>query len=219
MEGSGDQEDQWTIERDGFKGSSPLVILVLTGVSVFCIYILLAMVRDGDANPVALVMFSAYPVLVLPYVAWEVRHWLPARLEMSSHSARYLVNGRLKMEIILGPDVKADAKLSSDRIGPEPRAFDNSCAKDRPRPSEESFLLLCGISLSQGDSSITVSHDDGWSLVDLGKISDRFLDMALDHEMELGHELWRYMEFRNSFQRQGANVEPDIFDRIRAMET
>jgi hypothetical protein len=218
MKDQGGTEDLWSIERNAFKGGSPMVLLILLGISAFCLFILWTMVSSGDPSPIGLILFSAYPILVIPWVVMEVRQLLPAKLEITKDSARYFVNGKLREEITFGPDATADVKLTSNRIGPEPKAFHNSCAADPAKPSEEGFLLLCGISLSRGDRAISLSVDEGWQLIDFGSIWEGFISVVLDHEMEVGDEMWRYLEFRKNFQRQGASFEPDLFSRFRAME-
>jgi hypothetical protein len=166
-----------------------------------------------------LILFAAFPALAIPLIAWEVRRCLPARFEMDAGSARLFINGKLKEEIVFGPTVKADVTLDSNRIGPAPRAFDDSCAEGPLGPPREDFLLLCGISLAQGERSITISHDNGWRLIDFNVIWDQFFHLVVEHEMEMGSEIWRYVEFRDSFSELGDDVEPDIFGRIRALET
>ena len=207
-----------TIERGAFKGGSTLIILILSCVTAFCVYVVGRMVREGSVDPVAWILFSAFPIIALPLLAWEIKCCLPARLEISSHSAKYYFNGKLKDEITFGPSVKADVRLNSDRTGPEPKAFHSSCDEDTLTPPREKFLLLCGISFVQGDRTIALSHDDGWRLIDFSEVWDRFLSTVVEHEMEMGSELWRYIEFRDGFTELGEDVEPDIFTRIRAME-
>ena len=218
MEAKDETEALWTLERSAFKGGSMLSVSILSAVSIFCLFVLFQMINEDALQPVVLVLFSAFPIFAIPLVVWEVRRCLPARLEISPHSARYYVNGNLKETISLGPAVKADVRLNSNRIGPQPKAFHNGCAEDPQEPSNEVFLLLCGISLTRGSRSITISHDDGWRLIDFSELWDRFLGMVIEHDMEMGTHLWRYLEFRDSFQELGEDLEPDIFTQIRAME-
>jgi hypothetical protein len=218
MEAIEEAEALWTLERGAFKGGSKLFISVLVLVTIFCLYVLYHMIIGGDVQLLAFILFIAFPIVAIPMVIWEVVSNLPSRLEITNDSARYYVNGKLKETISLGPTVKADVRLNSDRIAPRPKAFDKDCADGSLGPPDESFLLLCGISLASGNRSISISHNDGWNLIDFSEVWDRFLGMVIEHDMEMGTELWRYIEFRDSFQEMGEDLEPDIFTRIRAME-
>lgn len=194
------------------------MILILLSVSAFCVYVIATLLEASEVDVFAVVLFAAFPTFAIPLSAWEVRYLLPARLEMTDRSARYYVNGRLREEIEFGPSVKADVKLDSDIISPRPKALDRCCDDTQVGADRGEFLLLCGLSLTQGDRSISISHEDGWQLVDFSEIWDRFLDLVVGNDMDMGSEMWRYVEFRDSFQQMGEDVEPDIFERIRDME-
>jgi hypothetical protein len=218
MDGKERTEVQWVIERGAFKGGSLLVLSILSAVSVFSIYVIYRMMTEGSFQPIVLVLFVAFPVVATPLIYSEARNCLSARFEVSSEAVRYFVNGRLVEEMVLDPSVKADVRLDSSRIGPKPKAFDASCAEATLGPPEENFILLCGISLTKGDRGIKISHEDGWKLVDFSDIWDRFLAMVIEHDLEMGPDLWRYIDFRDSFQELGEDLEPDIFTRLREME-
>lgn len=207
-----------TLERDALKGGSLATILILLSVSAFCVYMIVRMLGTPDRDVMAVVLFAAFPAFAIPVSAWEVKYLLPARLEITDRSARYYLNGRLREEIQFGPSVKANVKLDSSRIGPRPKAFDSCCDDTQVEPDRREFLLLCGLSLTQGDRSISISHESGWQLVDFSQVWDAFLDTTVSNDMEMGADMWRYLEFRDSFEEMGENVEPDIFERIRDLE-
>jgi hypothetical protein len=206
------------LERAALKGGSLVVILILLSVSAFCVYVIARMLESSERDVFAVVLFAAFPAFAIPLSAWEVKYLLPARLEMTERSARFYLGGRLSQEIVLGPSVKADVKLDSSRIGPKPKAFDSCCDDTQIEVDRGEFLLLCGISLTDGDASISISHEEGWQLVDFAEVWDSFLDLVVRNDMDMGSEMWRYVEFRDSFQQMGEDVEPDIFERIRELE-
>lgn len=208
----------WSIERAPMRGGSLVYILILTAVTIGSLILLYRTVSGGDRHLDALVLLSAFPAFFLALIAWEVRDFLPARLVISSDTARYYVNGRLRERITLGPEVKADVILDSDRIGPRPKAFHSSCAYEPVERPKGEFLLLCGISLTSGDRSISISHDDGWQLVDFNDLWDPFFSMVVEHDMEMGSDMWRYVEFRDTLQALGDEPDEDIFGMISAIE-
>ncbi len=206
------------LDRASMKGGSLAVITVLGSMSSFCMYMVYRLVVDPPLHVGALALFTAFTAFALPLTVWEASYLLPARLELTDHSARYFVNGRLREEIPFGPDVKAEVKLESDRLGPKPRAFDMRCDDAEVCPPTNQFLLLCGISLTRGRDTISISHEAGWQLIDFSEVWDTFLKLAVENDMQVGSQMWRYIEFRDSFQQLGEDVEPDIFEKIRALE-
>lgn len=207
-----------TVERGSVTRGSVATVLFFLAVSAVSVFVLVDQVRGGTSSYAVYILFGFFPLLSIPVVAWEVSGWMPRRFELTHKGARMVVRGRVVKSIEFGPEVKADALLSSQRIGPRPRAFDSSCAETHGGEDGTGFLFLCGITVSNGSETITLSHDEGWRLVDIAKVWKPFLAAAVERDMVMGDRMWRYVEFCD---KVGPNLAPegdDIFSRIREME-
>ena len=188
------------MERRGSVTESLLVIAFCALVSAVCIYMMALSFWESGATVLSTVLLGLYPAIGVPIIAWEVQKVLPARFEIDGKTARMVRGGRVRQEIHLDKDVKADILMRSERIVLDIKAFSSCCdepiVKDRP----ERPMSLCGITLTKGDVTIACTHEIGWKLMDIGRIWEPFIDAVIDQDMEMGEELWRYFEFRRGVE-------------------
>ena len=207
------------MERRGFMTGSVLVIAFCAIVSAVCIYVMAFSFWEGSATVLSTLLLGLYPAISVPIIAWEVQKVLPARFEIDGYSARMVLGGRARREILLDKDVKADILMRSERIVLDIKAFSSCCdeplVKDRPEPP----MSLCGIILAKGDVTIACTHEAGWKLMDIGRIWEPFIDAVMDHDMEMGEELWWYFEFRREVDTVADDgSSQSILDKIAAWD-
>lgn len=215
-------EDSGTTGITLVKGSvtrgSIATVLFFVLVSSVSVLVLLDQVGRGDTSYMVYVLFGFFPLLSIPVVAWEVSGWMPHRFELMPTGARMVVRGKVRKSIEFGPEVRVDALLTSQLLGPKPKAFNSSCAECDDEEASDRFLILCGIRISKGSDTITLSHEEGWRLIDIGKLWKPFLAAAVENDMEMGDRMWRYIEFCDKVGPNLASEEDDIFSTIREME-
>jgi hypothetical protein len=215
---AGEKTDVCTMERRFFQGGSLITVLFCTVVSAISIGMVVYLVLRGDPDPLALVIYGAYPLMCVPIVLWEMAHCLPAKVELHPDSVKLFVNGRLRKEVVFDKGVKADVHLGADLLGPDPKAFSNCCDADIDGGKPGQFLILSGLRFSGYGTDISVSQDQGWSLKDIMTLWDPLVERVNEHDMAMGRSMWRYLEFRMGLGLDEGGISPDIFERFRAME-
>lgn len=208
-----------SIERRGIMGESVFVIAFCILVSAVCIYVMATSFMEGSATVLSTVLLGLYPSISIPIIAWEAEKILPTRFEIDGYTARIIRGGRVRKKIPLDNDAKADIMMRSERIVHNIKAFSSCCdeplVKDRP----EQPTSLCGIELTSGEVTITCTHGTGWKLMDIGRIWEPFIDAVIEHDMEMGEELWRYFEFRREVETVADDgASPSIMDKIAAWD-
>ncbi len=207
------------VEKGTVSRGSFATVMFFVLVSAVSVLVLVDQVSSGTASIATFIIFGFFPVLSVPVVAWELATWMPQRFEITPEGARLVVRGKVRRSVAFDSDVRVDALLNSQRLGPKPKAFDSSCAASHGEDDTGGFLILCGITISRGSDTMTISHDDGWRLVDIGQLWKPFLDAAVANDMEMGDRMWRYIEFCDKVGPGLVPEEEDIFTRIREMET
>jgi hypothetical protein len=215
----GVSDDPCTIERKRFEGCSLTAIVVCVTASAVSVTMLVLTFVNGAPSMFQTLVYSAYVVITVPIVAWEIADARPARVELGHDNIRLSINGRTVTEIALDGRVRVDVSLKSDIIAPPVQAFSTCCDAPIARPRQEGWMMLCGISLTKDGTTINIHHEKGWKLKDIIRLWGPFIDVVLDRDMQMGADLRRYHEFRQGVGTAPVEEEQDIFARIRAMGT
>ncbi len=208
-----------TMERRGFMTGSLLVIAFCAIVSAICIYMMTLSFWEGEATVLSTLLLGLYPAISVPIIAWEAQKVLPARFEIDGNTARMVRGRRVRQEIHLDKDVKADILMRSERIVLDIKAFSSCCDESLVKDRPERPMSLCGIKLTKGDVMLACTHEAGWKLMDIGRIWEPFIDAVIDNDMEMGGELWRYFEFRREVEAMTDDGSShSILDKIAAWD-
>ncbi|NOQ53942.1 MAG: hypothetical protein GQ558_04990 [Thermoplasmata archaeon] len=208
-----------SMERRGFLTGSMLVIAFCALVSAVCIYVMALSFWEGEATVLSTLLLGLYPAISVPIIAWEVQKILPVSFEIDGYSARMVRGGRVRREIPLDTDVKADILMRSERIVLDIKAFSSCCEEPLVKDRPERPMSLCGIILTKGDVTIACTHEGGWKLMDIGRIWEPFIDAVIDHDLEMGEELWRYFEFRREVETVADDgSSQSVLDKIAAWD-